>query len=151
MTLNWALRIYRFGILKPRAQLKSLLPGELKSGGHVRITHKVFPIIRVFCVIIQPRSDKRWWESLSKMFIIIFRNIFILIYLAGDWNRILFYRPTLWWGEMNLIGQSFSGWFTGPKFISAILIFLRLGHTKTKEIQINSEPQDFISELPNFV
>ena len=40
---------------------------------------------------------------------------------------------------------------TSPKFILAILVFLCLGHAKTKENQTNSEPQKFISEPQNFV
>ena len=38
-----------------------------------------------------------------------------------------------------------------PKFISAMLVFLCLGHTKTKENQMNSELLRLISKLQNLV
>ena len=40
---------------------------------------------------------------------------------------------------------------TAPKFILAILVFLCLGHTKTKETQTNSKLQALISEPQKFV
>ena len=37
-----------------------IMPGELKGGGHVTITHwTLASIIRVFCIMILPRSDTR--------------------------------------------------------------------------------------------
>ena len=39
---------------------------------------------------------------------------------------------------------------TPSKFIFAILFFLCLGHTKTKENQTDSEPQWFICEPQHF-
>ena len=40
---------------------------------------------------------------------------------------------------------------TSPKFILVILVFLCLVHTKTKENQTNSEPQEFTSEPQNLM
>ena len=40
---------------------------------------------------------------------------------------------------------------TAPKFILTILVFLCLGHSKTKETQTNSKLQALISEPQNFV
>ena len=48
--------------------------------------------------------------------------------------------------------ENAQGRTTASKFISAILVFLCLGHTITKEIQTNSEQlQDFISESQSFM
>ena len=49
-------------------------PGEAKSGGHVTITHRMLvSIILVFFFIILPRSDKRWLETLGKIFLAYYR------------------------------------------------------------------------------
>ena len=81
-----------------------------KSGGHATITHQMLPsIIQVYCVIILPRSDKRWWEFKDKMFLA-YHHIsqhFHSHSLRQLCNKILFFRLILWWGEMNLVGQFF--------------------------------------------
>ena len=41
--------------------------------------------------------------------------LFTLLFtdLDNSRNKLLFCRLTLWWGEINIIGQFFSGWFIG--------------------------------------
>ena len=84
-------------------------------------------IFRVFCVIFLPRYDKDGGKLWGRCFelITIFRDTFILIYLASFWNRILFCRPTLWWGEMNLIGQIFLVGSPGGDFLRDRFLFMR--------------------------
>ena len=81
---------------------------DLKSGGHVTITHQMLAsTFRTFTTKVC-FDHKKCEEVCVRLFrlIPIFHDI-QFFYLAYFRNKLLLCRLTSWWGEMNLISQFF--------------------------------------------